>query len=121
MPSSISIPSATPSHARVSRPVSFGSFRNPTSNYDLNSDHLGKHRGSETRTASRQPVKDQQSQSHKSPTDGGVFDLDEEVIQDRMTDDEAMDTHYPGVEYSENISWAGWDSFVDAGVSRQVL
>ena len=40
---------------------------------------------------------------------------------ERMTDDEAMDTHYPGVEYSENILWAGWDSLLDAGVSRQVL
>lgn len=111
VPSSIAIPSATPSPPRVSRPVSFGSFLNPSTHHNGNTQYLGKHRGSDTRADARPTWEG--SHSRKPPADGGVFDLDEEVIQDKSSEDGSTDTRYPGVEYSEDILWAGWDNLVE--------
>ena len=108
VPSSIAIPSATPSPPRVSRPVSFGSFLSPSSHHDVNVQYPAKHRGSDTHSDTRPTW----GNPHRAPADGGVFDLDEEVLQDRSSEDGSTDTRYPGIEFSEDILWAGWDTLI---------
>ncbi|KZT13315.1 uncharacterized protein LAESUDRAFT_719678 [Laetiporus sulphureus 93-53] len=125
VPSSIPIPSATPSPPRVSRPVSFGSFLTPLMAqyaHEAGPSSSGTYR----RRASDATIagsSDRDWGGRRTPgEENAIFDLDEELPpstghQGRIA------ALYPGVDSKEEITWAGWDQLVegDPAKLRRVL
>ena len=103
VPSSIPIPSAAPSPPRVSRPVSFGSFLNPTAP-TATSPTASSPNSAEWR---RRPSDGPPGRQHRTSTEMPVFSLDDDVPRDE--DGDRRTTRYPGVGDTEAIVWAGWD------------
>ena len=101
VPSSIPIPSAAPSPPRVSRPVSFGSFLNPSA---PTAPAQPVPPAAERR---RRPSEASYGRQQRSIADMPVFSLDDDVP--REDDGDRRATRYPGVGDTEGILWAGWD------------
>ena len=108
VPSSIPIPSAAPSPPRVSRPVSFGSFLNPTAP-TATSPSASSLTAAERR---RRPSDGPSGRQHRTSAEMPVFSLDDDVPRD--DDGDRRTTRYPGVGDTETVVWAGWDALTNA-------
>ncbi|KAI0084206.1 hypothetical protein BDY19DRAFT_997921 [Irpex rosettiformis] len=122
VPSSIPIPSASPTPPRVSRPVSFGSFLTPArvgapATRVLSPQTHRRSRGSEANADYRRHVTEWRDQFAEDELHSPVFNLDEDA-QSTISQ-----TKYPSGDYGEDILWSRWDTLPidDGGFARRVL
>lgn len=110
VPSSIPIPSASPTPPRVSRPVSFGSFLTPAragapaTRILSPPGHALRSRGSDSPNEHRRHLSDWRDQFTADELHSAVFNLDEDA-QGTLSP-----TRYPSGDIGEEILWSRWDS-----------
>jgi hypothetical protein len=110
VPSSIPIPSASPTPPRVSRPVSFGSFLTPArTNAPATRilsppGHTLRSRGSDSSHEHRRHFSDWRDQFSADELHSTVFSLDEDA------QGASAPTRYPSGDIGEEILWSRWDS-----------
>ncbi|KAI0693476.1 hypothetical protein BC835DRAFT_1071237 [Cytidiella melzeri] len=123
VPSSIPIPSASPTPPRVSRPVSFGSFLTPSrvgtpATRVLSPPvHGRRSRGSDANADYRRHLTEWRDQFAEDELNTAVFNLDEDAQPT------VPHTKYPSGNHGEDIIWSRWDSLPasDGTSSRRVL
>lgn len=122
VPSSIPIPSASPTPPRVSRPVSFGSFLTPSRVGTPATRVLSpptparRSRGSDVHVDQRRHSTEWRTQFAEDELHSPVFNLDEDAQSP------VSQTRYPSGDHGDDIMWSRWDTLPanDSGLARCV-
>ncbi|KAH7923186.1 hypothetical protein BV22DRAFT_1015894 [Leucogyrophana mollusca] len=123
VPTSIPVPIAAPSPARVSRPVSFGSFLVPPGGATVGTPTTHRGSGSHTRRSSGQPtwrIRGGVQFDSAEVDDAAVFGSEDEDQESTFAGDQRL-TSYPTVGEGDTIMWSRWDTLSELTLKPQRL